>query len=97
MPLLVIEVQGHATWKQLMPSALSIFIQPESMEVLRKWLTARRKDTAEEIELRLHNAQGELARAVEYDYRVTNHDGRIQETITEIQRIIERAAQKLTL
>ncbi len=96
IPLLVIEVQGHATWKQLMPHALSIFIQPESMEVLRKWLTARHKDTAEDIKLRLHNAQGELARALEYDYRVVNRDGRIQETVQEIQRIIEVNTRKLT-
>ena len=51
-----------------------ISINPPSMEELRARLEGRGPDSAEVIERRLANAEGEMARASEYMYQVTNDD-----------------------
>lgn len=53
---------------------VDIFINPPSMEALRERLEGRGTDSAEVIERRLANAEGEMARAGEYMYRVVNDD-----------------------
>ncbi len=53
---------------------VDIFIEPPSIEELRRRLETRAEDDADTIELRLNNASGEMARAGEYRYRVMNDD-----------------------
>lgn len=53
---------------------VDIFIEPPDMEELRRRLEGRGEDSPETIALRLGNAQGEMARAGEYRYRVVNDD-----------------------
>ena len=53
---------------------VDIFINPPSMEELRRRLEGRGTDAPDVIEKRLANAEGEMARAGEYMYRVTNDD-----------------------
>jgi guanylate kinase len=51
-----------------------IFIEPPSIEELRRRLEGRAEDSKETIELRLKNAQGEMDRAGEFTYRVVNDE-----------------------
>ena len=51
-----------------------IFINPPSMEALRERLEKRGTDSPEVIERRLANAEGEMARAAEYMFQVTNDE-----------------------
>ncbi len=51
-----------------------IFVSPPSMEALRERLEKRGTDSPEVIERRMANAEGEMARASEYTYQVTNDD-----------------------
>lgn len=53
---------------------VDIFISPPSLEELRSRLEKRGTDSHETIERRLANAEGEISRAGEYMYRVTNDD-----------------------
>ena len=53
---------------------VDIFINPPSMEVLRARLEGRGTDAPDVIERRLANAEGEMARAGEYMFQVTNDD-----------------------
>ncbi len=53
---------------------VDIFIMPPSIEELRNRLLKRGTDSLQVIERRLANAEGEMARADEYMYRVTNED-----------------------
>ena len=53
---------------------VDIFILPPSMEELRSRLVGRGTDSPEAVEKRLENAEGEIARAGEYMFRVTNDD-----------------------
>ena len=53
---------------------VDIFINPPSMEELRTRLERRGTDAPAVIERRLANAEGEMARAGEYMFQVTNDD-----------------------
>ena len=53
---------------------VDIFINPPSMEELRARLEGRGTDAPDVIERRLANAAGEMARAGEYMFQVTNDD-----------------------
>ena len=53
---------------------VDIFILPPSKEELRRRLERRGTDSQEVIERRLVNAEGEIARAGEYMFKVTNDD-----------------------
>ena len=82
--ILDIDVQGAAKVRDYVKSLpntdplkigyVDIFINPPSMEELRARLEGRGTDAPEVIEKRLANAEGEMARADEYMYRVTNDD-----------------------
>ena len=54
--------------------ALSVFIQPPSVEELRKRLIGRGTDTAEVIEARVAKAEYELTFADKFDVVVVNDD-----------------------
>ena len=88
------EPQGMRKIKALLPEVLTIFIMPPSVESLRHRLLSRGTETPEQLELRLRNAEIEMAAAPEYDYVVVNEDGKIDETVDEISSIIENEAKR---
>ena len=53
---------------------VDVFINPPSMDELRSRLEGRGTDSPATIEKRLANAEGEMARAGEYMFQVTNDD-----------------------
>ena len=67
--------------------ALSIFIQPPSIESLRERLTGRATDTAEAIEQRLAKAEYEISFAPEFDCVVVNDD--LSKAIEEVDSRIK--------
>ena len=90
--ILQVDVQGAATVRSLAPEALSIFIMPRCLDELRTRLVGRMTETTPELELRLRTAQDELTRVNEYDYRVVNPQGGLQQAVSDIDAII--AAEK---
>lgn len=72
--VLEIDVQGTLAVLEHYPDALTIFVQPESIEELDRRLTARGTETREAIERRLEVARREMAAAERYRFRVTNDD-----------------------
>lgn len=54
--------------------ALSVFIQPPSVEELRKRLVGRATDTSEVIESRIAKAEYELGFATKFDHIIINDD-----------------------
>jgi len=85
--VLEIDVQGARSVRAAMPEALLIFVEPPSGEVLRARLEGRRTETPEALELRLRNAEGELAEAAGFDYRIVNDD--LEVAVDEVLRILE--------
>jgi len=67
-------VKGLSVTDPLRVGYMDIFINPPDMQSLRERLEHRGTDSAEVIERRLANAEGEMARAHEYMYQVTNDD-----------------------
>ena len=82
--ILDIDVQGAAKVREYVRNLpnndplkigyVDIFILPPDMEELRRRLEGRGTDSQEVIEKRLANAEGEIARADEYMFKVTNDE-----------------------
>lgn len=72
--ILEIDVQGALSVFRVFPDAMSIFIEPKSIEVLRERLLGRGTESAEKIGKRLQRAEEELRFAEQYDYRIVNDD-----------------------
>ena len=86
--ILKVDVQGADTVRELAPDALFIFMIPSSLDELRSRLTKRMTEKPSEIDLRLSIAQSELGRVGEFDYRVVNREGQLEQTVAEIDAII---------
>lgn len=70
-----VDVRGGCNIKDFYgPRALSVFIQPPSIDELRRRLTGRATDSAEQIEERLAKAAYELTFAPRFDRVVVNDD-----------------------
>jgi guanylate kinase len=72
--LLEIDVQGALQVKKKFDDAVSIFILPPSMAVLRQRLLTRASDSPEEIQRRLQKVKEEVWSYREYAYIVRNDD-----------------------
>lgn len=72
--LLEIDVQGAIQVKKKFDDAVSIFILPPSMNVLRSRLQSRASDSSEEIQRRLQKVKEEVWSYREYAYIVRNDD-----------------------
>lgn len=81
-----VDVNGAAQIRKKMPEAISIFIIPPSLKILRERLSGRGTETAEQVENRLNSAVEEIKRAVEYDYIVINE--RLDDAVKELLTVI---------
>ena len=90
--ILGIDVQGAATVRSIAPEALTIFVMPASLDELRSRLAQRGTEDESEMQRRLQEASVELARIGEFDYRVVNRNGALDDAVREIDAII--AAEK---
>ncbi len=70
--LLDIDVQGAASIRKAYPEAVTIFIMPPSMEVLRQRLEKRGTDCPEVIETRIRNAVEEIGHKDQYTHVIVN-------------------------
>ena len=88
--LIKVDPQGARSIKQLLPDATFIFLRPASITELRQRLAIRGSETAEEVELRIHNAERELAEQVWFDYVVDNPNGQMDLAIASLHDILTR-------
>lgn len=73
--ILDLDVNGALGVKQLYGDrAMTVFIEPPSLEVLRNRLESRGTETPEVIDVRIDRATYELSRAPEFDRRIVNDD-----------------------
>lgn len=87
--VLDVDVQGAEQILKAYPAALSIFLMPPSLEVLRERLRGRGTETEESLAIRIKNAGGELSRASEFRHSVTND--RLEDAVSEVKHIILKA------
>lgn len=84
--ILDIDVKGGLNVKRQYPDALSIFIQPPSIDVLRERLIGRGTDSIETINQRVSKAEYELSFAPQYDKSVVNDN--LNEAVAQTTSII---------
>ncbi|MCW8418016.1 guanylate kinase [Fluoribacter dumoffii] len=70
--VLDIDWQGAEQIRRSFPDAVSIFIIPPSLDVLKERLLNRRQDKDEVISDRMKKAQDELSHYPEFDYLIVN-------------------------
>lgn len=88
------EVQGALQIMKALPEAVSIFIMPPSVAVLKKRLSGRNTESAEATEKRIQTAIGEMKQAEAYQYLVINDA--LEDAVNLVCSIIEthRASMK---
>ena len=80
-----IDVVGGINLKRLFDdSALSIFVMPPSLEVLRERLVARGTDSPEAVEKRMAKAEAEIEAAESFDKVIINDS--LEEAVAETER-----------
>lgn len=89
--ILAIETKGALQFMKRRPDALSIFIFPPSMKELERRLINRKTETADEIKIRMQNAQNEIADCVYYDRFVINDD--IDRVSDEVIKMIHKKSE----
>ena len=92
-----VDVKGGVNIKKYYgDEALSLFIQPPSVEELRRRLEGRGTDTPEAIEQRLAKAEYELTFAPQFDRVIVNDDLEMaeQETLAVVADFLEVRTEK---
>lgn len=84
-----VDSQGASQIKTLMPHAILIFIKTPSLDDLEKRLSKRGRDSSDEIQKRMSNAESELTHMKEYDHVVVNDD--FEDSAVEIQKLVDGA------
>jgi guanylate kinase len=87
-----VDVQGADTFKAKFPDAALIFILPPSIEELRRRVTKRDGKVPADLEVRMANAEKEISRAGDYDFRVVNDD--FEKSYQEFKKIIEELLRR---
>lgn len=72
--LIEVDVNGAYQILEKIPDAVSIFVMPPSLEILKARLTGRGTDEQSIIDKRLFEALREISCAKDYDYIVVNDD-----------------------
>ncbi len=85
--LLNIGFAGPKIIKKIYSQAFLIFIRPESMKQIKQRLL-KRGITSSEFKRRYGEAIAAMKEAKIYDYQVTNHEGKIGQTVSQIERLI---------
>jgi guanylate kinase len=85
--VLEVDVDGAMAVLARFPEAISIFVQPRSIDVLRHRLESRGTEPREEIERRLEVARKEMTFADRYQHRVLNDN--VEQAVNTICQILE--------
>lgn len=83
-----IEVNGKHNLDKAKVKNLSIFLLPDSLEILKNRIRLRGGVSEELIEERMKTAQYEIENSLDYDYRIVNENGKLDETIDKLAKII---------
>lgn len=90
--VLEIDLQGAKQVMARAHDALSIFIEPPSMEELERRIRGRQSETEETIKKRIEVARNEMAGRELYDYVVCNDE--LTKAIEDVKEIIRKEMEK---
>lgn len=85
-----VDIQGVQAIRSIIPEdeLVTVFILPDSLENLIERIQKRSKISSEEVERRIESARKEIAGKDEFDYVIYNHDGKLDEAVEEVEKII---------
>lgn len=95
--LLDIDVKGALAIRKMYPSAVLIWLLPESFSQLERRLRDRGTESEEKIQGRLDKAREELTYFDEFDYLVVNEYGKIDKAADDVLAIVRAAAMRTKL
>lgn len=86
-----VDIEGVRLLKEHF-GAVAIFIMPESLEQFKSRLRVRNPEWSQkEFDARMRITEEEMrVHAPQYDYRVTNADGKLQETVSQVMDIMHK-------
>ena len=86
-----VDIEGAKLLKEKY-NATTIFIMPESLEQFRARLRTRNPEWSQkEFEARMKITEEEMrVHAPQYDYRIVNADGKLEDTVREIMEIMQK-------
>jgi len=87
--VLELDVQGMRSIRRLRPEAVTIFIEPPSLETLEARLRKRGDLDENTLQLRLENAKAEISAKNEYDYQILNDD--LDRAVDQFNEFVQRA------
>jgi guanylate kinase len=90
--LMDIDVQGAMQIKERFPEAITIFIMPPSMDVLKRRLCGRATDSRTIIEKRLQNAVREMEQKDFYQHVIVNDE--LEKAANELIEIVSRYRER---
>lgn len=82
-----IDIQGVETFKSKYPDAKTVFILPPSLDELRRRVIKRDGNPPPDLEVRMQNAEKEMAKAHEFDVRIVNDD--FARSFAEFKKIVD--------
>lgn len=90
-----IDIQGLQSIRKILSrdQLLTIFIAPESENVLLSRIEHRGSLPEEELQRRMESMKLEMAEARDYDYTVINYDHQVERCYMEVESIIRSAAE----
>jgi len=86
--ILEIDVNGYKQIKEKYKNSVGIFIMPPSINDLYERLKGRGTETNDVIERRIQTAASEMKEKNLYDYIIVNEDGKSDEAMEKIYRIM---------
>lgn len=89
-----VDVNGGLSIKREFPQAVTIFIKPPSIEILKKRLESRGSETKEQIEKRLNRVSMELEKGELYDYIVINDE--LKRAVAEVSEVISNKMKEFS-
>ena len=72
-----LDIQGAATVRTVVKDALMVFLAPPSIDELERRLRFRKSESLESLRLRTEAARGEMDAMDDFEYRVVNHNQRL--------------------
>ncbi|MBI5728205.1 MAG: guanylate kinase [Candidatus Magasanikbacteria bacterium] len=87
-----IEVNGKHQLSRAGVRHLAIFLLPENFDVLRARILARGGLRPEVIERRLAIAREEIMASIDYNHRIVNREGHLDETVATIRDLLRQPA-----
>lgn len=82
-----VDVQGAETFKRKYPDATTVFILPPSIDELRRRVIKRDGRVPADLEVRMQNAEKEVALAHLFDYRIVNDE--FERSYSQFKKIVE--------